>query len=88
MINILIIINAVNPGIPNIPVTLEVIKFIGICKSMLVPKAFTKNNNSAPIITFIESRPTHCSGRIGAPTNNKINIIPPKTEKTSIGSIN
>ena len=71
---------------PKIPETLEVMKLIGICKSKLEPKAFTKNNNNAPTIIFINSCPIHLRGRSGAPTNKRIKINPPNIEKISIGS--
>ncbi len=87
IIIVLITINAAKPGIPKIPEIEEVIRLIGICKSKLVPKVFTKNNNNAPIITLINSWPIHLKGLIGAPTNNRTSINPPRTEKTMMGSI-
>lgn len=76
-----------NPGMPKNPETDDVTKLIGTCRLNEVPNAFKKNNNSAPIIIFIKPCPIKRIGFIGAPTNKRITIIPPKTDKIMVGSI-
>ena len=79
--------NATIPGIPKKPETAEVAKLIGTCKSKVEPKAFKKNNNSAPIIIFTNPCPIKRTGFIGAPTKSKSNMIPPIIAIIIFGSI-
>jgi hypothetical protein len=77
---------AASPGSPKNPEIEDVIKLMGTCIPIVVPNAFKKNKNNAPIIIFTKLWPMKRIGFTGAPIVNNININPPKMEITIIGS--
>lgn len=78
--------NVHNPGIPRTPTTPAVAKFIGTCNPILLPKAFKKNSNIAPIINFTNTFPINRNGLYDAPIKSSNNIAITIIETMIIGS--
>ena len=75
------------PGIPKSPTTPVVTKLIGTCNPILLPNAFKKNNNIAPITSFTKIVPNNLNGLIEAPKKRSNYIAAIIIDTTTIGSI-